>query len=261
MSTIPLRYRHWSYVWIPIVTGLVWFGMLWAMLIVWLAQGRPKYASQDGSIAYISDVGADILKPLFIVGCSITGVGFFLCLVVERYLRHSEDNHGRALTCLSTKPRLMPHMRRREKVFSTLAAVGAAIGGAGLIFLSIFDTLRYTSAHRVFLLVFMLGVALSAIFTIVEYRWIKKDFALARELKIAYIAKALIASALILLAIAFGITLYYAGDVGAILEWTIAMLFTFYVFTYYYDLRLSKGIQKGELHALKNEPSAYAQRA
>jgi hypothetical protein len=62
----------------------------------------------------------------------------------------------------------MPHMRRREKVFSTLAAIGAAIGGAGLIFLSIFDTLRYTSAHRVFLLVFMLGVALSAIFTIVE---------------------------------------------------------------------------------------------
>jgi hypothetical protein len=39
------------------------------------------------------------------------------------------------------------------------------------------------------------------------------------------------------------------------------MLFTFYVFTYYYDLRLSKGIQKGELHALKNGPSAYAQRA
>ena len=63
--------------------------MLWAMLIVWLAQGRPKYASQDGSIAYISDVGADILKPLFIAGCSVTGVGFFLCLVVERYLRHS----------------------------------------------------------------------------------------------------------------------------------------------------------------------------
>jgi hypothetical protein len=36
-------------------------------------------------------------------------------------------------------------------------------------------------------------------------------------LKIAYIAKALIASALILLAIAFGITLYYAGDVGGAL--------------------------------------------
>ena len=47
----------------------------------------------------------------------------------------------------------------------------------------------------------------------------------------------------------------------AVLEWTIAMLFTFYVFTYYYDLRLSKGIRKGELHALRNGPSAYSQRA
>ncbi len=62
---------------------------LWALLITWLAQGRPKYVSQDGKIAYISDVGADILKPLFIVGCAITGVSFFLALTIERWLRHS----------------------------------------------------------------------------------------------------------------------------------------------------------------------------
>lgn len=36
--------------------------MLWAMLIVWLAQGRPRYVSQEGSIAYISDIGASGLK-------------------------------------------------------------------------------------------------------------------------------------------------------------------------------------------------------
>lgn len=29
-------------------------------------------ASQSESIAYISDVGADMLKPLFVVGCCIT---------------------------------------------------------------------------------------------------------------------------------------------------------------------------------------------
>lgn len=62
---------------------------LLAMLITWLAQGRPKLPSQDGSIAYISDIGADILKPLFIVGCSITAVSFFLSLTIERWLRHS----------------------------------------------------------------------------------------------------------------------------------------------------------------------------
>ena len=61
---------------------------LWAMLITWLASGRPKYPSMEGSIAYISDVGADILKPLFVAGCAVTGVSFFLSLSIERWLRH-----------------------------------------------------------------------------------------------------------------------------------------------------------------------------
>ena len=64
--------------------------------------------------------------------------------------------------------RLLPNMYKRERVMSTLAILGAFIGGMGLILLSIFDTKRHPSLHRVFLLVFMVGVALSAIFTIIE---------------------------------------------------------------------------------------------
>lgn len=89
MAHIPLRYHHWTYVWIPVASAAMWFSTLLAMLIVWLASGRPKYVSQEGSIAYISDVGADKLKPLFITGCAITGVGFFLTLVTGRLLRHT----------------------------------------------------------------------------------------------------------------------------------------------------------------------------
>lgn len=63
--------------------------MLWAMLITWLAQGRPTYVSQDGRVAFISDIGADFLKPLFVAGCAVTGIGFVMCLVIERCLRHS----------------------------------------------------------------------------------------------------------------------------------------------------------------------------
>lgn len=66
--------------------------------------------------------------------------------------------------------RLFPDLRRREHAFSYLAIFGSVLGGAGLILLSIFDTKRHTSAHRAFLLVFIVGVALSAIFTIVEVR-------------------------------------------------------------------------------------------
>lgn len=68
--------------------------------------------------------------------------------------------------------RLMPNMRNRERVFSVLAMLGAFIGGAGLLFLSIFDTKRYPSAHRACLLVFIVGVGLSAIFSIIEVLWL-----------------------------------------------------------------------------------------
>jgi len=230
---MPRPHQHWAYVWIPLIGAVMWFSTLLAMLITWLAQGRPRYVSQDGSIAYISDVGADILKPLFIVGCVITGVSFFLSLSIERWLRHDG--------------RLIPTMRRRERVFSSLAILGSFIGGAGLILLSIFDTKRHPSLHRVFLLVFILGVGFSAIFTVIEYRWISHDFYEMRKLKIAYRVKGVIATLLILLAIAFAIALYEATNVGAVLEWTIAFGYTFYLLTFFYDLRMSKGVHKGEL--------------
>ncbi|EIN03782.1 hypothetical protein PUNSTDRAFT_139307 [Punctularia strigosozonata HHB-11173 SS5] len=231
------QHHHWAYVWIPALAAFMWCATLLAMIITWAAQGRPIYVSEDGTIPFISDIGADILKPLFIVGGSITAVGFFLSLVIERWLRHTG--------------RLIPNMRRREKVFNWLAVLGAFIGGAGLILLTIFDTKRHTSLHRVFLLVFMVGVALSAIFTILEYRWISKDFGEIRKLKATYLAKALIAGILIILAIVFAVFLTQNGtkadNVDAVLEWTIAFGFTFYLLTFWYDLRMSKGMHRGQL--------------
>ncbi|RPD59993.1 hypothetical protein L226DRAFT_463244 [Lentinus tigrinus ALCF2SS1-7] len=233
MWFLPHQHHHWFYVWIPLVGSFMWFATLWAMLITWLAQGRPHYVSMDGNIAYISDVGADILKPLFIVGCAITGVSFFLSLSIERWLRH--------------QGRLLPNMRRRERVLSSLAILGSFIGGCGLILLSIFDTKRFTSLHRVFLLVFIVGVGLSAIFTVVEYHWISRDFDEVRKLRAAYIAKGVIAGILILLAIVFAALLFTITDAGAVVEWTIAFGYTFYLLTFFWDLRMSKGVHRGEL--------------
>ncbi|KAF8633215.1 hypothetical protein AX15_001451 [Amanita polypyramis BW_CC] len=224
---------HWVYVWIPLLSALMWFSTLLAMLITWLAQGRPRFPSQEGSIAYISDIGAEGLKPLFITGCSITAVTFAVSLAIERWLRHSG--------------RLLPIMRQRERIFSILAIASSAIGGLGLILLSIFDTRRFSSVHRAFLLVFILGVAFSAIFSVAEYRWLSKDFTYVRYLKVAYITKAIIAGTLILLAIAFTVALYKGHNAGAILEWIIGFGFTFYILTFFFDLRVSKGRHRGEL--------------
>lgn len=85
------HHHHWWYVWIPVVASIVWLGTILALLITWLAQHRPHYVSMSPGqkIAYISDVGADVLKPLFIVGCVITAVGFCMSLMIERWLRNS----------------------------------------------------------------------------------------------------------------------------------------------------------------------------
>ncbi|CAK5268832.1 unnamed protein product, partial [Mycena citricolor] len=235
-SEVEHYHPQWWYIWIPLFGAFIWFGTILSMLITWLAQGgtgRPRYPSQDSSVPYISDVGADLLKPLFVTGCCITAVALVVSLSLERYLRHSG--------------RLIPAMRRREKVFSTLAVLSAFIGGLGIILLSIFDTKRFPTLHDIFLLVFMVGVVLSALFTCVEYRWISHDFRFIRELRRAYIAKGLIAFILVVLAIAFAATFTSSTSTGAILEWTIALGFTFYMLTFYYDFRMARGVHRNEL--------------
>ena len=66
-------------------------GMLLAMLIVWELEGHLHYASMSVNqhIAYISDIGAQGLKPLFIAGCCVTTVFLDLSFGSERWLRHT----------------------------------------------------------------------------------------------------------------------------------------------------------------------------
>ncbi|KAI0775304.1 Frag1/DRAM/Sfk1 family-domain-containing protein [Trametes elegans] len=238
MWLIPHQRKHWLYVWIPLCGAAMWFATLSALLITWLASGRPHYVSQDGNIAYISDVGADNSKPLFVTGCVITGLSFFLSSAIERWLRH--------------EGRLVANMRRRERFLASLAVLFAFVAMCGLILLSIFDTKRFPEHHKAFLFVFIIGIGCSAAFTVVEaslpraYHWLSRDFAEMHKLKIAYVSKGTIAGILIVLAIAFGVTTFEVVDTGAIIEWTIAFGFTFYLLAFFFDLRMAKGVHKGE---------------
>lgn len=69
------------------------------MVIAWKAKGEPHYVSQDSNLPYISDIGADFLKPLFITGGTITAIAFFLSLVIERWLRHSGRYAHNSILC------------------------------------------------------------------------------------------------------------------------------------------------------------------
>lgn len=132
--------------------------MVIAMLVVWNVEGKPIYPSMDPgqTIAYISDVGAEGLKPLFITGSVITTIFLDLSFVSERWLRH--------------RGRLARNNTAIEKVLSGLSMVFAVVGTVGLICLGIFDTLRHPQLHDIFLLLFLAGYVFSAVLICWEYQ-------------------------------------------------------------------------------------------
>ncbi|KAI1462178.1 Frag1/DRAM/Sfk1 family-domain-containing protein [Annulohypoxylon moriforme] len=218
--------RYLSYWAFPIISGLMWLATLLGLLLHWIVDThREIYASMgDGqTIAYISDVGASNLKPLFIVGCIITTIFLDLSFGADRWLRH--------------RGRLVPNTSTGEKVLSGLTIFFALIGTIGLTFLSGFDTLRYPRLHDIFLLLFIAGYLLSAIFICWEYQRLGKKNRQHRVLRISFWVKLTFVVVELILAIGF-IATNFKGlyDSAAILEWVIAFVFSFYVFSFCIDL-------------------------
>lgn len=78
---------------------------------------------------------------MFIAMSAVTVVTFDLGILAERWLRH--------------RGRLTENTSWIQKGLSILGFIAAVVGGAGLVLLAIFDTLRYTRLHRKFLAMFM----------------------------------------------------------------------------------------------------------
>ncbi|KAI1410945.1 Frag1/DRAM/Sfk1 family-domain-containing protein [Hypoxylon sp. FL1857] len=218
--------RYLSYWVFPVISGLVWLSTLLGLLLHWIVDThRVKYASMDGNqtIAYISDVGAAELKPLFVTGCIITTIFLDLSFGADRWLRH--------------KGRLVPNTSTSEKVLSGLTIVFAIIGTIGLTFLSGFDTLRYPRLHDIFLLFFIAGYLLSAIFICAEYQHLSRKNRQHRVLRLSFWVKVIFVVVELILAIGF-IATNFKGyrNSAAILEWIIAFIFSFYIFSFYIDL-------------------------
>ena len=195
------------------------------MLIVWEVEGHPHYASMEATqnIAYISDIGAEGLKPLFIAGCCVTTIFLDLSFAAERWLRHTG--------------RLAKNLHVTEKVLSAFSILFAVAGTAGLILLSIFDALRHKRLHDGFLLLFIAGYVISAIFVCAEYQRLGIHFREHAVLRFSFWAKLAFILIEIALAIAFGSTMFTSKrNVAAVLEWVIALVFTFYVLTFFIDL-------------------------
>lgn len=133
--------------------------MLLGMLLHWIINDHARpydYQNQDIRIVFISNIGADVLKPLFIAGSCVVCLFLDLSMLAARWLRH--------------RGRLVPNSSRGEKTLAVGTIVFAVIGTAGLILLSIFDTKHHRKLHYLFLLFFLAGYMLSAICTCWEYQ-------------------------------------------------------------------------------------------
>lgn len=199
--------------------------MLLAMFIHWEVSGTPQYPSmeQGQNIAYISDVGAYGLKPLFITGSVITTVTLDLGFMAERWLRHTG--------------RLVPNTSTAQKVLSVLAIIFAIAGSAGLILLSIFDTYRHNRLHNGFLLIFIGGFILSAVFLCAEYQRLGIHYRQHRILRISFWVKLTFILVELALAVVFVATTFtHNRNVAAIFEWIVALVFTGYILSFLLDL-------------------------
>jgi cytochrome bd-type quinol oxidase subunit 2 len=209
---------------VPLFSAVVWIAMLLGMFLTWIIDGQPIYDSMERgqTIAYISDVGAQRLKPLFVTGSIITVVSFDLVFISERWLRH--------------RGTLERNTTKKEKFFSVVAMLFAVAGAAGLILLSIFDTANHPKLHDIFLAVFIAGYCLSAVFLCLEYWGLERHHRERKILLISFYIKFTFIIVEVALAIAFGVLQKASKwNTAAVLEWTIALIFTFYVLSFVID--------------------------
>ncbi|KAI0446578.1 Frag1/DRAM/Sfk1 family-domain-containing protein [Xylaria telfairii] len=215
-----------SYWVFPILSGLIWLGTLLGLFLHWIVDTHEmRYPSmeQGQTIAYISDVGASDLKPLFIVGSVLTTVFLDASFIADRILRH--------------KGRLVPNTSLGEKVLSGLSIAFALIGTIGLTFLSGFDTYRHPRLHDIFLVLFIAGYLVSALFLCWEFQRLGKKYRQHRVLRLSFWVKLTFVIVELALAIGFGVTRKNNdSNTAAILEWVIALVFTFYLFSFMIDL-------------------------
>ncbi|KAE8376824.1 Frag1/DRAM/Sfk1 family-domain-containing protein [Aspergillus bertholletiae] len=233
----------------PVISAFMWIAMLLAMLGSWAAQGSPVYPSMEKgqTIAYISDIGAQGLKPLFIAGSVITVVFLDLSFISERWLRHAGQ--------------LVPNKGRLDKACAILSIFFSIAGALGLILLSIFDTLRHPDMHDGFLVMFLVGYIISAILICAEYLRLGIFYrSQHRVLFASFVIKLLFIVIEIALAIAFAV-LGKKGpskrNAAAVLEWVIALIFTFYVLSFVVDLlpsvRTRRHVPQGEKRIARSE--------
>ncbi|PLB39182.1 uncharacterized protein BDW47DRAFT_124807 [Aspergillus candidus] len=100
----------------PALAGSVWFLTLASLLLTWIARGMPRYPGQSNPhVAFISDIASFELKPLFLIGTSMTAVGFLLTVAAVHVVYYEPGfalARARARARARDTPVLSPQLER-----------------------------------------------------------------------------------------------------------------------------------------------------
>ncbi|GMG53690.1 unnamed protein product [Ambrosiozyma monospora] len=146
---------------LPLISTASWWGMLTAMLVCWIVQGRPLYGSDHvyfhSFITFLSNVGATNLQPVFISGSACMGVFFVWATWEEYYLRTPERHY------------LMPSINRHTRGLHISSIVFAAIASFSILMVSCFKNSRFGHVHNSFVGLFIVFDFLMAVCHIAAY--------------------------------------------------------------------------------------------
>ena len=104
----------------------------------------------------ISDIAAFTLKPLFLVGGTITAISFILTVRIIHFTRH--DHRVYRIDGV-----------RWKKGLPVSAMVSSVVTDPGPVLLAVIDTFRFREEHTVLLLVCFIRLASSVVATTIVY--------------------------------------------------------------------------------------------
>ncbi|KAL4875540.1 hypothetical protein BJY04DRAFT_201592 [Aspergillus karnatakaensis] len=177
----------------PLLTGTNWLITLTILLVRWVTRGLRPYPGQSNPyVAFISDIASFELKPLFLIGASITAAGFFITVsavhvlqykskaVLIKSLKHDDNDASHSVASGSesrdTDSSYIDHGGEEEsksgslKPLSLLSIFAAAIASTALTLLSVLDTFRYDIAHSILLRTCFAGLAVQSTATAIVFK-------------------------------------------------------------------------------------------
>lgn len=222
---------------LPLLSGILWWAMLIALLACWSGQGKPIYSWMESdpgqTFVYISDIAASNLQPIFISLAGAQGLLFVISLCAEMYLRNVQ--------------RLQHGIHNTRAVNWTLAfAIFMAIcGELSILFVAIFNTRSFHNAHISLLIVFIVCVGVSSLGSIAEYSLLDKDYPRKRHVVVSIICRSVWFTLELALVIAFATLRFHHRSASAGCEWAISFVYPFLQLIMVWDLWPARNKQKG----------------